>query len=368
MKTIQNHQGMSIINVLAIISFLVLGLSTAVTLVIFQFRTSSRVAAYESQYLESYQLILSTYRALDSSLTQGSIDLSNPFWISYQETYNLEITQSGDTYFVSRSFLDNVLVGRYVLGETSTTTTTLFDDLASTRELISEPLLRTHSLLDSYIDLYYFGENLSDTRTFAQSMTYLKNNAEVVVNASQFNQTYVSQNTYVIGSKTLGTNELIVAPGKYLVFEGSLTINNNQFSRLDGTIITSGFINISRASNNAIISGVYFTNGYFRTDRNFTLGQVSTPIFVFAKDDINILINPRFYGYMVSEQQITMQSSQTLYGGVYSFASVPTSSIPIPITLDDSFLTSTQGQFLNASLSTSGGQRVVYKPILNLPK
>jgi len=344
---IKDKSGATLLTVLFIASFLIFSISSALLLVSRHYQMQKAATDYQKSYVQAVNVIETTYQVLGAALKEGTVDLNDDTWITYQTTYAVSIVLLDQSYVIKTTFSDRTLVGQ-LLFSSSEETYAVFETLPSTRDQIENPIFRPVSSLDFYTDDYYFNQPIEGIRTFDESFNYLRDQREAQRAGGTLNTNqWITQNTYYTGTVTLNNREFIVAEGKHVIINGDLIINNNQFARLSGTFIIRGSLLLNRNATGLFISGLYFIHQNVTALNNSTFGSENNLFIAYVGGNFNANNNLGLYGFIFADGSIQINSKRDPYvGGVYSFSSTPNAPLPDRIDLDYEMLESIGGSFL----------------------
>lgn len=362
MTLIKQKSGATLLTVLVFATFLVFAISSSVILVSRQLRMQKQATDYQQAYVEAVNTIETTYRVLGSFLSSGDIDLTDSFWVEYQVTYGVDITRLDGSFHIQKGFSKEILVGELIF-ELNEEPYSPLETFLTTRDQIESPTFRMFRALDSYVDQYFFDEQLPETRTFDQSFALLRDQREVQLSGGTINQNrFITQNTYYSGSVTLNNNEYVVAKGKYVVINGDLTINNNQFQKLSGTFIIKGNLIVNRNANGMVIDGLYFIQNNMTAQNNARFGEEDALFIAFLGGNFQANNNMGLYGFVFAEGSISINSKRDPYvGGVFSYTGTPNAPVPDRLDIDVSELIDIGASFLINEDGAIGDDTLVFK-------
>lgn len=323
----------------------------------------------EVEYYDSFNKVDAT---LSIIIREENTD---PLFLQGLETYmGVSITDTGNgVYEISDGYSETKTMKSYFSVTTGGINT--FDSFlqyTGTEPGFSlNPLITAEKMMSNYmVDLQeasFPAANPADPNaTFAETMTYV----QYLVTQGYFVQRTASQLTgqsnptvtgfwYISGNVTIPDRKnLTIQEGYILVVNGNLEMG--QRSTFTGTVIVSGNFTVDGASNKyETVRGTIYSGGNFLSDPQLNLGTVSRPTFIFAKNDITINKQTRYYAYFLSNRFIVISSaSVTITGGKYA----TTSADPLSISANPS-LTEAQlpGYKVTQSIrSGSGGFSIIH--------
>ncbi len=336
-----NKRGLGLPTVLGIVTFVIAIVASLMTYAIFQAQLVDKNFERTEAYTNAVQAVDATVKiiARDQNLS--------PSYLTDLEAYmGVSIVKSdNESYYTITSMITSAkIITSYLTGTASAAASyeEIFQNTGQEPSFELSPFVTPSSLMSSYL-VEYFAVNFpsitppTEFASISDIVAYIRTLASDD-NGYEFHddsELESSQDQFIPGHWFIDGNvsipnyyNLTIPDDRLLVIDGSLTMNRG--STLTGNVLVKGSFVINQRSTTQYLYGTVYSGGDVTINQNTNLGTISRPSFVFTESNISLNSSISGYGYFMSTNFTSNQSSTFVIGGVYATGTVSLENAVIP--------------------------------------